>query len=143
LDVLLRPWAQPARNLPSWVAVANEPKFIFVAGGDLRKYGEPFVGLLNSRIFNASNDLKPRIKFQDALVEQNASFGQGSPVQRNLSVNRISNRPCNKLKLQVAGLLLDIVAEEKSQWHSENPITQWPTWALDAARKRGSDVSDQ
>lgn len=116
LDILLRPWARSYRNLPSWVGVNHGPKFAIAGGRSLRQHAELFIGPPQSRIYSASGDLKPSINFPD--------FSQSGIPQ-----------------LQVAGILLDTVAEERGPSTAGFPIINWPEWALEAVQRRGTDVA--
>jgi hypothetical protein len=116
LDILLRPWARSYRDLPSWVAVNHGPKFATAVGRSLRQHAELFIGPPQSRIYNASGDLKPRINFPEF--------------------------PKSRIRqLQAAGILLDTVAEERGPATAGSLIKDWPSWALEAAQRKGTDVA--
>ena len=120
LDVLLRPWANSYLNLPSWAAVSNGTKFATSGGKRLRQRAEPFVGTSQSKIYSASDSLKPSIHVQNPCGEMSL---HGLPI------------------MNVSGFLLDTVAEERAHDTSSDQAAGWPQWALISASQKGTDVS--
>ncbi|KAI0884889.1 heterokaryon incompatibility protein-domain-containing protein [Annulohypoxylon maeteangense] len=99
LDILCRQWALPERKetkimyetlveLPSWIKTVPESPFGKQGEGfNGRKNGDNFVGLPNAKIYNASRDKPPEVRFGMA-VRESINFPD-SPTTNSLSTGTI------------------------------------------------------
>ncbi|KAI1404170.1 heterokaryon incompatibility protein-domain-containing protein [Hypoxylon fuscum] len=109
LDILCRQWALPERKskalmyevlveLPSWIKTVKESPYGEQGEGlNGRKNGDNFVGLPNTRFYNASRDKEPEVRFgmePSAVAEfPSPTIVNGSPTTPDLKTTVVTFPP--------------------------------------------------